>query len=213
VKPTIDSRSARSQPTKPALRTAGQRRSIYNVPNTLCAIRLLGSFGLVYLALTGQTTVFLWVFVCLVVTDWIDGKLAILLRQQTEFGARLDSAADATLYSALLFGICWLKWDFVVQQSSWIIGVAISYALTSVAGLLKFRRLPSYHTWAAKTSWHLLNVAVICLFAEWAVWPFHVAMAAVILTNLEATAITLSLPRWQADVRSLYHATIKSTAR
>ncbi len=180
--------------------------SIYNVPNTLCFIRLMGSFLLVYLAARGNETAFVWCFVALVATDWIDGKLAILLNQRTQFGARLDSAADATLFTALLFGICWLKGDFLVAHATWFVGVAVSYALTSVAGLIRFRRLPSYHTWAAKTSWHLVNIAAVCLFTGWAVWPFYVAAVAVILTNLEATAITAILPGYEVDVRSLYHA-------
>ena len=75
---------------------------IVNVPNTLCAIRLVGSFVLIYLALIGRDKVFIGTFVLLVATDWLDGKLAILLNQRTEFGARLDSAADAMLYAALL---------------------------------------------------------------------------------------------------------------
>lgn len=184
--------------------------SIYNVPNTLCAIRLCGSFLLVYFALAAREIAFVWCFVILVITDWIDGKLAILLNQRTQFGARLDSAADATLYTALLFGICWLKWVFLVEHASWIIGVAVSYALTSVLGLIRFRRIPSYHTWAAKTSWHLVNIAVVCLFAGWALWPFYVACVAVILTNLEATAITVVLPAYEVDVRSIHRAIKRS---
>lgn len=187
--------------------TAG---SIYNVPNTLCAIRLGGSFFLVYLALMEREMAFVGCFVFLVMTDWIDGKLAVLLNQRTQFGARLDSAADATLYTALLFGICWLKGDFLREHAPWIIGAAISYALTSVAGLIRFRRLPSYHTWAAKTSWHLVNIAVVCLFAGWAIWPFCVACVAVVVTNVEATAITFVLPVYEVDVRSIFHAVKRS---
>jgi CDP-diacylglycerol--glycerol-3-phosphate 3-phosphatidyltransferase len=187
--------------------------SAFNVPNTLCAIRLVGSFGLVYLAVAGRPTAFLCLYVFLVFTDWIDGKLAILLHQRTEFGARLDSAADAMLYAGLLFGFCWLKWEFVLQQAWWIFAALASYALTAGAGLIKFKRMPSYHTWAAKGTNHLVFIAVICLFADWAVWPFYVAIWAAILTNLEATAITLTLPQWRADVRSIYHAIRKEHSR
>lgn len=187
--------------------------SAFNVPNTLCAIRLLGAFGLVYLAVAGRPTAFLCLYVFLVFTDWIDGKLAIWLHQRTEFGARLDSAADAMLYAGLLFGFCWLKWEFVVQQAWWIFAGLASYALTTGAGLIKFKRIPSYHTWAAKATNHLVFIAVICLFADWAVWPFFVAISAGILTNLEATLITLALPRWQTDVRSIYHALAKEQSR
>ncbi len=203
-------RTTRPQPPAPTHRQAAAERdpgaSALNVPNTVCAIRLLGSFGLIYLAVAGRPTAFLCLYVFLVFTDWIDGKLAIWLHQRTDFGARLDSAADATLYAGLLFGFCWLKWEFVVQQAWWIFAGLASYALTTCAGLIKFKRLPSYHTWAAKGTNHLIFIAVICLFANWAVWPFYVAMSAGILTNLEATAITLALANWRADVHSIYYA-------
>jgi CDP-diacylglycerol--glycerol-3-phosphate 3-phosphatidyltransferase len=181
-----------------------QSGSAFNLPNALSMMRLLGSFGLIYLALSDRVTAFLCLYVLLVLTDWIDGKLAILLHQRTEFGARLDSVADGMLYMALFVGFCSLKWEFVVRQAPWIVGVVISYVLTSLAGLLKFRRLPSYHTWAAKASNHLVFVAVICVFAGWVEWPFYVAMSAAVLTNLEATAITIALPHWRADVRSIF---------
>jgi len=180
--------------------------SIVNVPNTLCAIRLLGSFVLVYLALIQRETAFIWTFVFLVATDWMDGKLAILLDQRTKFGARLDSAADATLYAALLFGVCWLKWDFLLENFTWIVLGLLSYAVTCLAGLVKFGRIPSYHSYAAKASWHLVNIAVVCLFAGWAEWPVFVAAVAVVLTNIEATGITFALPEWDVDVRSFVHA-------
>ena len=180
--------------------------SIINVPNTLCAIRLLGSFVLVYLAICERDKAFIWTFVFLVATDWFDGKLAILLNQRTKFGARFDSAADATLYAALLFGICWLKWEFLAANFGWIIAGLLSYGVSCLAGLAKFGRVPSYHTYAAKTTWHLLNIAVVCLFAGWAEWPVYVVAIAVVLTNLEATAITWMLPAWDVDVRSFAHA-------
>lgn len=75
-----------------------------NVPNAFCVIRLIGSLGLIGMAIIDWPTVFLAVFLLLMLTDWIDGRLAAWLQQCTTFGARLDSIADAALYGALLFG-------------------------------------------------------------------------------------------------------------
>jgi cardiolipin synthase len=187
--------------------TATERRiSKFNLPNLLSFIRLVGSVILVFVTLGNDTDTFLWLFVVLLMTDWVDGKLAILLKQQTTFGARLDSVADASMYTALLFGICWMKWDLVQQESPWLIAMVISYALTSGAGLIKYGRLPSYHTRAAKTCWFLVGVSAILVFADWSVWPLRITILGVILTNLEAVAITLVLPKWTADVTSIYHA-------
>ena len=51
-------------------------------------------------AFAERPRVFLWLFLFLSATDWIDGKLAILLDQRSVLGALLDTWADAALYAA-----------------------------------------------------------------------------------------------------------------
>jgi CDP-diacylglycerol--glycerol-3-phosphate 3-phosphatidyltransferase len=144
----------------------------------------------------------------LLFTDWVDGKLAIWLRQRTTFGASLDSWADAALYAAILLGCLRLKWDLVLANRIWLVAAAASYALTSIAGWMKYRRHPSYHTRAAKISWLLVSLAVISAFAapQLSTLPLRLAMGAVVVTNLEAAAMTLILSEWHADVPSIWHA-------
>jgi CDP-diacylglycerol--glycerol-3-phosphate 3-phosphatidyltransferase len=179
---------------------------LLTIPNILCFIRLAGSFILLPIAWQGRNEVFLWLFIFLAMTDWLDGKLAILLDQRSVFGARLDSWADAALYAALLFGIATMYGHRLQSEIIWI-GIALaSYLVSSAAGFWKYRRWPSYHTRAAKTSWLLTAVAVIALFGEWSLWPLRVAAVAVTLTNIEATLITIISPSWRADVISVYHA-------
>ena len=179
---------------------------ILTVPNIICLIRLGGSFVLVPIAWQGRNELFLWLFIGLALTDWIDGKLAILLNQRTVLGARLDSWADAALYTALLFGIVTMYGARLQAELVWIGTAVVTYLVSTAAGLWKYRRWPSYHTRAAKTSWFLTAVAVIALFFDWTLWPLRAAAAAVTLTNIEALAITIVSPSWRADVTSIYHA-------
>ncbi len=186
---------------------------LLTVPNALCVVRLVGSFILVPIALQGHNETFLWLFIFLAMTDWFDGKLAILLDQRTVFGARLDSWADAALYAALLFGVVTMYGETLQSELVWI-GVAVAgYLLSVAAGLWKYKRWPSYHTRAAKTSWFLTAVAVLALFSEWALWPLRVAAVAVFITNIEALVITMVSPAWRADVTSVFHAWRDGNAR
>ena len=178
---------------------------LLTVPNLLCIVRLLGSVALIPIALQARSELFLAVFLGLAATDWLDGKLAILLNQRSVFGARLDSWADAALYAGLAFGTLVMYEQTLRAELSWIFLALMTYLVSTLAGFWKYRRWPSYHTRAAKTSWFLTAVAVIALFLESMVWPLRVALFAVILTNLEALAITAISPRWQADVTSIYH--------
>lgn len=191
---------------QPPLPQRESLRALINVPNTLCAIRLAGSFVLLYFVWMEQTTAFLWLFGFLLMTDWVDGKLAILLKQQTNFGARLDSVADAALYTALLIGTCWLEWEFVQREAVWLAAAVGTYVLSFVIALIKFRHMPSYHTRAAKTCWLLISLAAIAVFADLWAWFPRIALIAIMLTNIEAILITLVLPRRATNVKSLYHA-------
>ena len=179
---------------------------LVNVPNVLCAIRFVGSFVLIGLAIAQAMNTFAGLLFFLLMTDWVDGKLAIMLKQQTKFGARFDTVADVSLYTALLFGLFWLKGEELASQWPWMGVAMISYALSVIAALIKFGRFPSYHTRAAKTCWFLVSVASIALFAGWSTWPIRIAAIAVTATNLEAVVITLVLKAPRVDLPSIYHA-------
>ena len=190
---------------------AGQQVShrsdrLYTIPNLICFVRLAGAFVLVAIAWQDLPRPILWLFIFLAMTDWVDGKLAILLDQRSVFGARLDSWADAALYLALLAGLVMMFADTLRAEWAWVLPALASYGISTAAGFYKYGRWPSYHTRAAKTSWFLTLVGIICLFSGWSLWPFRLGLAAVTLTNLEALLITLVSPHWRADVTSLYHA-------
>ncbi len=179
---------------------------LLTIPNILCVIRLLGSFVLLPIAWQNRNEVFLWLFLFLYMTDWVDGKLAILLNQRSVFGARLDSWADAALYAALVFSIVTMYGATLRAELVWIVVAIGTYLISTAAGFYKYRRWPSYHTRAAKTSWFFTGVAVVSLFSDWSLWPLRVAAVAVALTNFEAVMITVISPVWRANVTSIYHA-------
>lgn len=149
---------------------------------------------------------FLVLIVFLQSTDWVDGKLAIMLDQRTRFGAKLDSVADATFYASVLLVTWWLKGDLLRTEGPLIVAALLAYAVNMAASLIKFRRFAAYHTRAAKTCWLLVSIAIIFIFADWSTWALRIASFGVILANLEETAITFVLKRPHVDVPSLYHA-------
>ena len=181
------------------------RDRIVTIPNIICALRLLGSFVLIGVAISLKPELFAVIFTVLSLSDWIDGKLARWLNQRSEFGARLDSFADAALYGALFFGLFWLKLDVMKAEAAWWIVALLSYVLTTSFGLWKFGRIPSYHTYGAKTTQWLILGAILALLLEYSVWPFRIAMIGVTLTNLEATAMTWILKEWRVDVLTILH--------
>ncbi len=179
---------------------------LWTIPNVLSAIRFVGCFGLIALALAEKSMAVLILFVILEMTDWFDGRLAIALHQRTEFGAKLDSTADATLAGSTLFAGLWLHWAMLQLEVPFMVAAIGTYVVSSIYGLWKFHQIPTYHTYGAKKSWGLITIGVVCIFGGWATWPFRVALIIVTLTNIEAILITRALTSPHVDVLSIFHA-------
>lgn len=186
--------------------TSHSRRSILTAPNALCLFRIVGSAGLLALAWTDRHTAAFAVTVALLVSDWLDGKIAVWLEQRSPFGAQLDSVADLTMYSCVTLAVAVLYPEIVRENAAWIAAVVVSYVFAISVGLVKFRRWPSYHARSAKVSWLAAAIAIVSAFMQWSDWPVRVALGLVTLANLEAAVITLVLRRPEVDVPSVMHA-------
>jgi CDP-diacylglycerol--glycerol-3-phosphate 3-phosphatidyltransferase len=180
-----------------------ERRLVWNIPNFLCLIRLVGCLPLLLLAMAGQPAWFAGVYLGLAFTDLIDGPLARLLNQRSRMGAGLDSLADVTLSICLVGGAAILRWDRIQGELAWIAVATLIYVVAIVTGWCKFGRFPSYHTWTAKLTHFLVVVAGLVVVADWSVWPLRVAAVSAIIANTENILITRRLSRWQADVPSV----------
>lgn len=177
----------------------------WTVPNAICVGRLAGLVPLVWLAWTGRRTGFLVLLVILLASDWLDGKLARLLEQRTEIGARLDSFADGVMYAVVAVCFWRLEAEVIRRELPFFVAVFATWGLSAAVGLWRFRRLPSYHTLLAKISWLAAGLAAVAwILGDPRGVPW--ALSLVVLTNLEAVAVGFVLPRWTADVPSLFHA-------
>lgn len=151
-------------------------------------------------------TAFLALAVVLLMTDWVDGRLARAWNQETVFGARLDAFSDVAIYVCIAVGILVLRPEAFWDERFWLAAIVGSYILSLVVCLLKFRCVPNYHTRLAKTCWLLVTVGVILFLLDIAVWPLRVAFAAVIAANVESMAVTLALRQWRSNIKSLAEA-------
>ncbi len=181
-------------------------RDIYNLPNFVSLIRILLAPVLFYFAFIQEPVWFLATLVFSGFTDVLDGFLARVLNQITEMGSRLDSWGDFTIYSTM--AICaWILWPELVRQEliSYIV-IVISIIAPIIAGLIKFKRITSYHTWLVKVAVVVTFAGYILLFAGWLDWPFRVAAVFSALAATEEVAITLLSHHEHVDVRSVWTA-------
>jgi cardiolipin synthase (CMP-forming) len=181
-------------------------RDNYNWPNLVSLLRLLMAPLLIWLAMHQQPTWFLAAVLFSAFTDVLDGFLARLLDQITELGSHLDSWGDFFIYSCMAAG-AWLLWPDIVLREKYAFSVIVaSFTLPVLLGLIKFRTLTGYHTWAVKLAVLLTFIGYVLLFAEMLDWPFRLAAVVCAYAGIEEIVITLLVRQPRVDVRSLRHA-------
>lgn len=177
-----------------------------NIPNTISLIRIIFALFLFYFAWNNNPLIFLILFIIALLTDTFDGYLARKLGQTTKLGEKLDSWGDFILYLTVPTCAWWLWPELVIQELLFIIIALTSFLIPILIGFLKYKRLTSYHTWAAKLSAVLLGVSTPLLFIGGPSWPFRISAVVFLLAELEETSITTVLPSWHSNVPSFWHA-------
>ena len=101
-----------------------------NVPNFLTGLRLLAVPIFIALFLSGRLGAALAVFVGAMITDWLDGIAARMLKQFTALGAILDPVADKLISLAALVLLCWSG-----RLPLWLLGLLLFREICIVAAV------------------------------------------------------------------------------
>ena len=177
-----------------------------NLPNWISLGRLASVPVLLFLALLGEGTGFLVLLGAMLVSDVVDGFLARRLGVTSRLGAKLDSWGDLGMYISLPVGVWWLWPEIIIEEAQVLMLIGVSFALPLLVGLAKYRRLTSYHTWAAKAAAIAMGVAFIGLFGFRDPLLFHIAACLLFFESIEELMITATLPEWRSDVPTFLHA-------
>lgn len=181
-------------------------RTVVTLPNLISLGRLILAPILLVIAWQQQASLFRAAFTAAVVSDLLDGVLARLLKQQTEFGAKLDSWADMGTYLALFFGACLLWPQFIVNHLDLLIAGFVVYTAAFSFGYLKYSRLTSYHSLGGKLTAVLMAGSMLLWFFGGPEWPFRIGLSVALVAGLEQMVMTLILPRWEPNVLTVWHA-------
>ncbi|MGR8979407.1 MAG: CDP-alcohol phosphatidyltransferase family protein [Gammaproteobacteria bacterium] len=179
------------------------RQTRLTLPNLLTGFRFVASPGLLWLAWNEYSAGFMVLLAIAFLTDLFDGLVARMTNQVTEFGAMLDSWADVINYLTIAVACSWL-WPAVVQQEiAYVVMIVASCLLPAVAGLTKFGRFTSYHTWAVKIAAAAMGFTLYVMFLGGPVWPFRAAAMLCLLAAIEEIGITLLIDDPKSNVRSI----------
>ncbi|MDF3130703.1 CDP-alcohol phosphatidyltransferase family protein [Kiritimatiellaeota bacterium B1221] len=179
---------------------------VFTIPNLISFIRILLAPILFTAGMMNEGEIFLWAFAGSLVTDFLDGFLARLLNQQSKLGAQLDTVGDVlTGISVLIAG--YLIWpDMIMLKFNWILVSIVALTLSGSVTLIKYRHLPSYHTWSAKCSTAILGLGIWAFFAGITEWGLQLGILILTISALEEVVITLILPEWRPNVPHIFYA-------
>lgn len=175
-------------------------------PNLISATRLALMPAVLGAAVARERELFVGLIAFSLLTDAVDGYLARRLGAESEFGRKLDSAADyVTLFTGTT-GIALLWPEVVRRELPWILTGVAAFLAVIVLGLIRLGRAPCYHTWASKVGAVLCPLTLIPLLNEGPAWPFRAVILWLVVTGIEEVAILLLLPGHVGEMPTLWHA-------
>lgn len=177
-----------------------------HLPNLISCIRILMAPVLLFLAIYQQAMMFIAVLLFTELTDVLDGYLARRMNLVSDLGAQLDSWGDFFVYSTMAVS-AWLIWpDIILREQLYVIIIVCSFTVPVLIGLVKFKKLTSYHTLSVKIAVAITIIAYILLFTGLANWPFKLAAICCLYAGFEQILITLlSHQPKTVDIKSIWH--------
>jgi len=176
------------------------------LPNLLSGTRIVLMPAVLTAALAGSQGWFLGLLAASLATDALDGFFARRFNAFSEFGRKLDSAADYLTLVVGLAGIA-LLWPVIMRRElPWVVaGVGTFFVVLGYA-FWRLGRLPYYHTWTSKVGVAGCALALIPLLAGWTALPFHVAMVILMVGGVEEVMIVSLIPWHRGEVPTVWHA-------
>lgn len=175
-------------------------------PNLLSGTRIALMPAVLIVAVAGSRQWFLILVAASLFTDALDGFLARRLNAFSDFGRKLDSAADYLTMMTGLAGIALLWPEIVRRELPWIVAGLAAFFGVIVFGFVRLGHPPCYHTWAAKIGVVGCALSMIPLLTEWSPVPFHVMVLVQILAAVEEVTISLLIPNHVGEMATVWHA-------
>ena len=140
-------------------------------------------------------------------SDVYDGILARRWGTETSALRVGDSVADTIFYFGILAAAVLRAWPELRARLALVAALLALEVIRWVFDWLKYRRMASYHTYASKFWGILLAAAALAtLTFRGPYWVLTLALGWGILCDLEGLTMSVLLPRWTRDVKTLRRA-------
>jgi CDP-diacylglycerol--glycerol-3-phosphate 3-phosphatidyltransferase len=159
----------------------------------------------VFIVLTKPFTLLFGIlYVVCGISDILDGFVARSMKQESEFGAKLDSIADIIFLSSMIITLIPI---IKIPSYVWICVAVVSFIriLSYLIGLKKFCTFTSLHTYANKLTGLLLFITpVFYVIFDFKITAIILSISA-ILSSLEELIIIISTKELNTNCKSIFN--------
>lgn len=181
------------------------------LPNAISTLRLLTVPALIWLVWLGADRAFAWLLVAAGATDVLDGWLARRYGWVSKMGALLDSAADISVVLVVLYAMWALHPEVFVEHAFVIWAIVGIWGVTNLLGLIRYRRLASFHTGFARFGLLMFGVFTLVLFFyKFVPAVLYVCGAVCFLAGVESFLMVLLIDKWRPNVRGGLPAVLRA---
>ncbi len=122
---------------------------LLTIPNILTSLRIFGAASLYFI--TPFTDIFFVVYTLCGISDVLDGVIARAFHIESEFGSKLDSAADLLFYLAMIIRIFPTLWEHLPKMIwLFVLLILLIRAAAYITAAVKYHRFASLHTYLNK---------------------------------------------------------------
>jgi phosphatidylglycerophosphate synthase len=182
------------------------KKTSYYIINSITMYRLVSAPFLLILAILGHVTLFKWFMAVSFFTDAIDGPLSRKYNASSVFGSQLDSVADDATVLASTLSLWIIYPQFFVQHWIIISGLLALFAIQTIAALIAYGRVSSFHTYMAKTAAVCQAAFFFTIFFNLPIAQvaFYTAAIVTALQLVEEILLVIILSEWKTNVKGLY---------
>ncbi|OCX54009.1 CDP-alcohol phosphatidyltransferase [Mucilaginibacter sp. PPCGB 2223] len=174
--------------------------------NLITMYRIIAAPILFILIFAARFELFKWMLAFSFLTDAVDGFLARKYNVTSKLGATIDSIGDDLTVAAGIFGIIRYRPGFLSQEYLLVTLLITLYLAQVILALVRYGRMSSFHTYAAKLAAIFQGVFLILFYfiSPSSNWLFILAALLTVFDLLEEILLVIILPRHQSNVKGLY---------
>ncbi len=173
------------------------------IPNVITSFRIFGT--LLMLGCDALSPAFLIIYSLCGLSDVLDGIAARKLKAMSEFGAKLDSAADLFFYTVMAIKIWPLLVKYMPVGAWYLLWSVVALRLIMYIGYgIKYRKLSSLHTYLNKVTGLFTFLIPYVIQSAMFSWYSFLGCSVAALATVEELLIHLFKKDEHSNVKSLY---------